>query len=514
MPRLVQRNVPPPILSIPSELTVNILSRIMRDPHWAHSDYQLQTFMLTCKAWAALVRDTPAMWCTIFSASSPSRAFLRAHIERSAQLPLHVRIGDFDSPFDLSPILSVAERVQSLELEGPSRDMNVLVEEICAPENHGRFGALRMLRLECRVYEAPPDVSARPARIPDAFVVRLGCLRSLRLRRIFVCPVGLSELQELHLDRASYPRWSFASLLDVLRACPDLTSLLLFATLDNRATARLSADRDSGSVPLSKLAKLMIYEACDQCAGLLTLLRIPLKTRLQLHPVLLRTASQAEAVLKPIRDHIITSVNEQRPEMLMITTLNESRFHKCSFSLISPKFSLTSGRESSPDSPVFAIDGYGESAGQMHEVSQAVLNAIPLVTVSELEARAADLPPMVWDSIVSALPALKIVRLAADDTGAGVCAALRSCLPQMGVREIQVCVPLDLEPYVVRRPWNGPTSWVQALTGLLTACRDNGSCLACLKLDAVTLNGLAESERGELKELVGEFGELVLVDET
>ncbi|CAK5271684.1 unnamed protein product [Mycena citricolor] len=254
---------------------------------------------------------------------------------------------------------------------------------------------------------------------------------------------------------------------------------------------------------------------CDQCAALLTLLRIPLKTRLQLHPVLLRTASQAEAVLEPIRDHIITTVNEQRPEMLMITTLNQSRFQKCSFSLVSPRFSLTSGRESSPDSPVFAIDGYGESAGQMHEVSQAVLNAIPLLTVSELEARAADLPSMAWDSIVSALPALEIVRLAADHTGAGVCAALRSCLPQtLGVREIQVCVPLDLEPYVLRRPWDGPASWVQALTRLLVAYRDHGRWLARLKLDAVTLNGLAESEQGELKELVGELGELVLVDET
>ena len=126
-----EKIIPPfPITSLPNELLCQILQIIIEPdhPHRDSPDIRKYQLVAVCRHWRDTILETPAFWTNIWLTPHQKKSIVKAHVERSHQLPLDITIFGFTPgrnpsfPALLKIVESTMHRWRSLTL--PEQSVN------------------------------------------------------------------------------------------------------------------------------------------------------------------------------------------------------------------------------------------------------------------------------------------------------------------------------------------------------------------------------------------------------
>ncbi|KAJ7177094.1 hypothetical protein C8R46DRAFT_1346969 [Mycena filopes] len=199
-----------PILSIPTEITAEILMRSCDPSSW---DPLKGPLVLTqiCHQWREIAIHTPALWCSVHLTTRSSLELLHLWLARSGNAPLNLTLHTWGAQAAPEPLLLAsalhAHRWQDVRFALPLASYYSL-----------DLGTLPMLR------SASLDLSHYSIDEPATGVVKLDAplLREAYLR----VPTGVQvDLLWSQLTSLTLPSIDLTECISTLRGCPDLVKL-------------------------------------------------------------------------------------------------------------------------------------------------------------------------------------------------------------------------------------------------------------------------------------------------
>ncbi|KAJ7469718.1 hypothetical protein FB451DRAFT_1136359, partial [Mycena latifolia] len=408
------RNTIAPIFRLPNELLSRILTIYAVD---SDSLFNLRwtDIIYVCRHWRDLALAAHPLWSFIDICWTPmTRKLCRLHeqLRRSGLAPVTLKIAFCDSPTIVQSILANSERIYALELTGEAQQVHNFIVSL---PNH-RFPILSSLLLEPnhKRDELPGGVlasfpqSALEGGIPN--------LRALRLTEISLPWSSLRGLETLSLtkcnDTSSQPLPTFASVLEMLGASPQLQSLRL-----DRVISPPLYNQDYPCLELPMLTSIRIDDDVTACTALLNHLWFPPTTTMLIYPTHVNTGADVRELLIPLRKQI-------RAAAAPTIGLLAIQCHGTESLVISAHHEASQPELLNRDPPLL-LTSSPHTENALRQIMSKIIKAIPFEYITHLDARLAPHPtPASWRTALKLLPALEMVYLMSHNGAASFLRAL------------------------------------------------------------------------------------------
>ncbi|KAK7018375.1 F-box domain-containing protein [Favolaschia claudopus] len=467
-----KRNAIVPLRRLPNELLIQILTIFAVE---AHSDalYNLKwsKIMKVCHHWHELIMAAQHLWAYIDLKWKEKRLF--DQLERSGAAPLSIKLDVYDHSVHYIPyIMQVCTRIRELNFEGEAKSIFEFIASL--PEADLPILSALTLRVTMGLDRVPEGL---PRNLPHSlFDGRLPRLRELTLASIAVPWSLLRGLTSLSLtetqDSSNSTPPTFSDLLDMLRACPQLSLL----RLDDICPP--SSHHPCDAVYLPSLQALRLRAFATSCQALLEHLHIPSNCTLSLFPSGLRSGAHIRGLLVPIRKHL-RSPGAQTPLLLK---LGRSGVTHCTTGFVAS--TVLPDMLFFDNIPLF-LNCHPTSEGTLRQMLTKILNAVPSDAITHLDGRWANVfQPVTWRTVIAHLPSLEIIYLALNHGAVNCLTALcdietidpeHRIYPRIRRLHIRV-LRLDETDNTI-------TELLTILEEYLTALKRNGTVLERLEFD-------------------------------
>ncbi|KAJ7673573.1 hypothetical protein B0H17DRAFT_1082743 [Mycena rosella] len=395
-----KRNALPPICSLPNELLCRIFTIYAVDSDSLFGLKWVKQIMYVCHRWHNLAVATQPLWSFIQLGWGRRRIprFYK-QLERSGAAPITLRIEVFEGYYTPA-IVENAGRIQAVELRGEAKNIYDFIHSL----PHHDFPILSSLNLDPshKRDELPEGVvEALPEAVFDG---RMPRLQELVLRSIAIPWRSLRGLTMLCLtdcgDTASLPH-TFAVVLEMLDACPQLRTLEL-----EQAMPPPLLDIHYPTVDLAALAWIRLHDDADTCATLLNHLHFPPTTSVHVFPYGVRAGPDVSDLLIPIRKHLRAPAAPTAHLVHIEGTVSPDRSHYTTslFCDTSPHDPLHTSTERCP----FSINSHPANEGELRRIMTKIFKAIPVDSITHLDARSMTMTAHSWKAALKLLPALRL----------------------------------------------------------------------------------------------------------
>ncbi|KAK7018378.1 F-box domain-containing protein [Favolaschia claudopus] len=415
-----RRNAIVPIHRLPNELMTRIFTIFATE---SDSDmlFNLEwtQIMRVCHHWHAVALAAQHLWAYIEVEGTGSRFFPQLRRSGAAPLTIKLNLSEYTEHY-VQYIMGHSVRIRELNFKGEAK----YVFEFIASLPEFALGILSTLILKATMgtEDVPSNVSRSLPRI--LFDGKLPRLQALSLDSI-ECPwPSLTGLTALSLTGSSDSSQStpstFAGLLDMLRACPQLISLKLAHLCPPLIPGHLYA-----SVDLLALKSLRLRDPATSCQALLEHLRIPSEACISLLAYGLRSGNDIRGILVPIRKHL-RSARALKPLLLKIDRYgNAPEDGHCMTTFadsIAPPDLLFVDKVNYP----LLLNCHPTSESALREMLTKLLKAVPCQSVTHLDGRAAyEMRTATWRTVIMYLSSLETVYLFRSAGAANCIDALR-----------------------------------------------------------------------------------------
>lgn len=392
----VRRNLIVPIFALPNELLCRIIFEYASQSGYLFN-LKWTRILLVCRRWNLVASRYQPLWSFIEIQSGRLFRKMTIQFERSGVGPLTIRcmMPDRDHA---RPLLLHTERLRDVEISGKA---NLVISLLIQLGEHP-LPLLHSIKIEpFFVDELPPgQVVHMPAELLNG---NAPSLRNLQLRDVSFDWELLHDLQNLTVEFSSLEsigRPTFPNLLSALQQSPRLQMLKLY----------FSSHHLEGSfrpVELPFLQFLEISGTPETCCALLSNMVVSPTASIHLLPRGISTGVDARQLLVPLHRHYCSkSAMAQR---------------LIRFNSQGPYFMITSFRETTPPDTAFETGAYFSfnshppNEASRRKIMTKVLKALPLSSVTHLDARSAShLTDVSWKAAISLLPAIEAVYLRVD----------------------------------------------------------------------------------------------------
>ncbi|KAJ7664550.1 hypothetical protein DFH06DRAFT_1470872 [Mycena polygramma] len=464
-----ERNSLAPIFSLPNEVLIPIFGGVPETAYlFGKSILPLTKLMLVCRRWCNVLLGAHCLWGDITQHGRRSKLGFKAQLLRSGTAPLKIIITSFDSSLFGPLILANSDRLASLDAIGTQYHLLHFMRQM----RDYKFPLLHSLMLSPsqKTCEGDAEIqggddSSLPSELFDGGMPRLSVLS---LSNINAPWQSLPPLQSLSLRRETDSPTAPINLdilLGILRESPALHTLKLDMMLAPGIHPHYSP------VDLLHLEFLHLREFLEVCEHLLTQLLVPATSRLELYPQGLSTGADVRDILISVRKHL----REPRASIPLTLALHSPR-DGSHFRIATYAEAITHVGFSRDT--LFALNSHPAGAPALRQIMTKVLKAVPLQSLTTLDASNAHFTPVTWKAALALLPALEEVALDVDEAGTRFCeAALATGHPFRRIKLHSFARPGESE--VVAR-------FLDALTCLLQAHHRGGSQLQRLTVKDYT----------------------------
>ncbi|KAJ7175064.1 hypothetical protein C8R43DRAFT_1102379 [Mycena crocata] len=403
-----QRNSLAPIYSLPNELLCRIFifyavaSDSLFNLKWTQ-------IMYVCHLWHDLAMATQPLWACIEIGWEKHRIErFYGQLARSGAAPLTLKINPFLLCYTPA-ILKHAGRILGLKIRGEAKHMYELIRSL--PDGHFPVLSSIDFDLTYKRDELPEGyVEAMPDEVFDG---RMPQLQELVLDSIALPWKSVRGLTTLCLENCGNTGspHTFKGLLEMLAACPLIHTL----KLDNGIPAPLP-DQAYRTVNLPMLAGIHLHDAVTTCTVVLNHLRFPPNTSIHIFPYGVQDGPDVSNILIPVRKHLRARGAPTPLLMHIEASVRSDRLH-CKTSLFGD---TTSPNPLDPSEPCryFTLNSLPTQESGMRRIMTKVFKAIPVASITKLDARMTTMTSTSWKAALRLLPALEEIHLIQRDDSA------------------------------------------------------------------------------------------------